>query len=188
MKSLGWTFLILFAACGSAEADKSVTTGGEKDGLVVVIAPAKRRFTPQEPLSFTVTYRNVSKHAFRLPDQPGLWNYWQLNLKEMAAGKPTGKTYVGKTSLPMGLRVPARPSDPIKPHKTLSIEVKLSRYKYSAEKWDRRAAATQLPPGKYQVTIDIHFPEKPAGEVKPPPVWEHDSITSQPVEIEIGSR
>ena len=129
-----------------AEPSKPV----EKDGLSVVVVPTKRVFAVWEPLSFSVTYHNVSKAAFRLPDQPGYYNYWQMNLTKASKDKGKETTYTGKTSLPMGVAGMVRPTAPLEPGKKLTVEVKLDPYTYSEGKWNRAAASKELPLGKYR--------------------------------------
>ena len=126
MRNLGVALAIVLAAYGLARAEEPVAKHGEKDksevkpsepaekdGLSVVIVPTKRVFAVWEPLSFSVTYRNVSKHAFRLPDQPGFYNYWQMNLTKASKDESKETTYTGRSSLPMGL--PAMPQGPPRP-------------------------------------------------------------------------
>ena len=74
----------------------------------MVVVPTKRVFAAWEHLGFSVTYRNASKRAFRLPDQPGGYNYWQMNLTRA----DTDQAYTGRSSLPMGLAMSARPTAP----------------------------------------------------------------------------
>jgi hypothetical protein len=131
-----------------------------------------------------VTYRNVSKEAFRLPEQPAAYNYWQLHLEK---GNSSDK-YTGKTSLPMGDRSPASPSAAIEPGGTLSVDVKFNHYKFAPGAWDRTKATDRLPFGKYKVSIEIGFPVKPQPDAKPTRIWTGDSILSNPVEIEVADK
>ena len=177
MRNLGVALAIVLATCGLARADEPVAKHGErqkdkseakpsepveKDGLSVVIVPTKRVFAVWEPLRFSVTYRNVSKHAFRLPDQPGYYNYWQMNLTKASKDKGKETTYTGRTSLPMGLAMPQQPSAALQPGKTFTVEAKLDSYTYSEGTWNRAAASKELPLGKYKVSFDIRFPAPPA--------------------------
>ena len=215
MKSSAVALGIVLAVCGLARADEpaekhagkgqneaSPSQPAEKEGLAVVVVPAKRVFVAWEPLSFSVTYRNVSKKAFRLPDQPGLYNYWQMDPPRR---KPT-RPIRGEARCQGAWRCRRRPTAAIEPGKTLSVEVKLTPYMYAAgTRWTRTGAAEELPVGKYQVSFDIHFLTKqfimipgrhgpgqpamqPLTDNDPVPIWPSDSITTSPVEIEIRDR
>ncbi len=158
----------------------------EKDGLSVDMIPTKQVFAPDEPLSFTVIYRNVGKHAFRLPDQPGLYNNWELTLTWVRGpANYMSMRLMGKSSLPRGVATPARPTAPLEPGKTLAVEVKLDSYMYLVGKGDSAKAIKRHYPGKYKVNFDIHFPVKPAPDGNPVPLWPDDSIPTNPAEFEV---
>jgi hypothetical protein len=57
--------------------------------LDVVVQPVKARFSPSESLAFTITLRNASSAAFRLPErmEPPILYGWRLRAKNIATGE-----------------------------------------------------------------------------------------------------
>jgi hypothetical protein len=87
----------------------------------------------------------------------------------------------------MGGRAFARPEGPIAAGKTLKASASVSPwFRFVEGPWGLANQMKQLPPGRYQVRIDISFPNelngKPAGAI-----WPARAITTEPVEVEIAA-
>ena len=152
----------------------------EKDGLSVDIIPTKPVFKAGEPLSFSVIYRNVGQHPFRLPDQPALNDNWHLNFTRGNSASFMNHLFAAKTAPPTGVPTPARPTAPLEPGKTLAVEVA-----FPCRSLIPPPIRNQLFPKKYKANIDIHFAAKPPADDQPVPLWPNDSIMTNPAEFEI---
>lgn len=165
-----------------------------RDGLSVVVEPAKPCFKTGETLALKLNYRNLSKDALRLPDQPDLCNYWQLNVEDVA----TGKTYTGRTRLPMGDIGPNKPTAAIQPGDALAVEVKLDSFQLGFAdgqwdpadmKWDM-GKCHALPVGKYKATIDLCMPAYAKHRLYDrmnPPIWA-GAMVSEPFVFEVSDK
>jgi hypothetical protein len=70
------------------------------NGLEILVRPARPSFATDEPIAMTVTFRNTSTSAFRVPDrtQPPQTAKWVLHVVE----KTTGKSFTGVDLRPCG--------------------------------------------------------------------------------------
>jgi len=179
----------------------------EKDGLSVTIEPIRKDFKIYQPLTFKVTFRNVSKALFRFPylaffrtDDHELGNatgyFWQLKLQEAATSdtytekpfKPQdytvemaeiapGEEWVQTVELPQGN---FRLDDPARPD--------ADEYIHLGPGHNASGLAGFPEDGAYKVSVIIQFPPKPADDVLPIPMWKGGSIQTNPVEITISEK
>jgi hypothetical protein len=174
-----------------------------KNGLYVTIEPVKKAFSLSEPIVMKVTYHNTSKTAFRLPNQiilqppheikfmrPDL--FWQLILHEEATGKSYSsiEQWQGPDEW-----LTVRASAPIRPGESLEETVQLDRDYFHGDFPFNAAYAGPgigasgvgyIPTGAYMVVVNIRFPVKPTPDSNPVPLWQGDSIETDPVEITIA--
>ncbi len=165
-------------------APQSASNPAEDAGLAVVVQPLKDTFLQGEPLAIKLTFQNISKEAFRLPNpvNPAPTYYWRLQVTNVA----TGKTYTGVTTLNGGAA--PEPSDfhpvAVAPGETLTTTATLKRYGYLEGALDYKAAHSQLfhqamaareanrgsagiftgpqlPAGTYKVSVNVHFASIP---------------------------
>ena len=195
-----------------ALAKKPVTIPStEKNGLSVIVEPVKSTVGANEALVLKVTYRNVSKAAFRVasrivfhPPNTALEldrgaAFWSFRLEEVA----TGKIYTSIDNTPRdttnlehyvsdGLEIKASP--PILPSAELTDTVELPLQHFRVDPPDGYGGFSGLsnagwsgfrsiPMGAYKVIVTIRFPVKPAPDNDPTPLWLGDFIESAPVEI-----
>ncbi len=175
----------------------------EKDGLSVVIRPqVKSTFAIDEPLILQVDFHNTTKEAFRLPQSVVTMN-WQL----IATDLVTGKTFTGGGSLPGFNGGPIGPGEAIAPGETYTTAAVFENchffegaMEYAAVKnrvFQEQIAASKannqrytnlkhpLPPGRYNVSVNIRFPKKPDnGDTIP--IWKDDALLTDTVEVTIG--
>ena len=158
----------------------------EKDGLSVDIIPTKQVFSPDEPLSFRVVYRNVGKQAFRLPDQPGLYNNWEMTLTWVR-----GPAHYMEHAAHGEVLAAERRPDAGQAHRALGAgqdtrgRGQVGSLHVFGGKGGSAKAITRHYAGKYKVNFDIHFPVKPQPDSNPVPLWPDDSIPTNPAEFEV---
>jgi hypothetical protein len=163
------------------------STPAERDGLRVVIQPLKATFASDEPLGLKVTYRNVSKEAFRLRNEidPAPYGYWVLTIEDVR----TGMTYTGASILPSGATPELDSIHPstatLQPGESQSTTVTFQRFGFIEGTLNYQAAKNALflelgtppdyrtlkplPLGTYKVSLEIRsfrFTDSPtAGDV-----------------------
>jgi RNA polymerase sigma factor (sigma-70 family) len=155
-----------------------------KDGLSITVKPDKKVFEEEKPISFTVTFKNLSKQPFLLFDVDYSWScevfiYQHSVVDGWAVGFPTNR----------GLRRAPIPDDslPLQAGESRTVRVVLSNavsYVWRGQQTIANPWRRYLAQGKYHVTVGRLFAENPAkGEYK----YRHwtGAITSKPVDIEI---
>jgi hypothetical protein len=199
-------------ATSPAEAADLPLTPVIKDGLSVLIEPVKQVVSVSGTLVVKVTYRNVSKTAFRLPNQvvfhpPGgafeadrSGAFWQLTLQESATGKTYASFDNSKVEDLIGLGIIVKASAVIQPGESLVTMVALDGKQFHLEgqdlqKWPYSMGfigptggffsnvGNYIPTGTYKLIATIRFPVKPAPDQDSTPLWKDDSIQANPIEI-----
>jgi hypothetical protein len=179
----------------------------EKDGLSVVIEPIRRDFKIYQPLTFKVTFRNVSKALFRFPylaffrtDNHELGNatgyFWQLRLQEEA----TGDTYTEKPFKPQDYTVEMAEIAPGEEW-VQTVELPQGNFRHDDPARPDADEYIHLGPGHsasgvggfpedgaYKVSVIMQFPPKDADDRWPTPMWNGGSIQTNPVEITISEK
>lgn len=154
-----------------------------KDGLSVVVTLPKAGFAADEPLKFTVQFKNVGQKAFSLVDADYFWG-WAMRLEDVSRGGPWGVHKLFKDE-----REVAK-SRTLQPGESLDVPVELvggdgrCEFAWEGEQSKPVAALKQLKPGKYKLTIAVSLAESPASREIIPAYWT-GTITSEPVELEI---
>jgi hypothetical protein len=175
----------------------------EKDGLSVVIRPqVKSIFSIDEPLILQVDFHNTTKEAFRLPQGVVTMN-WQLIATDLVAGK----TFTGGGSSPGFNGGPIGPGEAIAPGETYSTAAVFENFHFFEGAMEDAAVKNRvfqeqitalkannqrytnlkhpLPPGRYNVSVNIRFPKKPDnGDTIP--IWKDDALLTDTVEVTIG--
>ncbi len=174
-----------------------------KDGLIATVQSTDQAFTSGEPFAFTITYRNVSTKAFRLPDRPDGPGLWLLHFEDLT----THLMYTGGSALPEGPPIPGQPSAAIQPGADLTTKVVFEDYGFVEETLDfisfehaklllamAAQGAMQVHPndymptlhaGVYSVRVDIRFPRKENAGADPTPLWKHDDIVTNAIEVRV---
>jgi len=186
---VGITLVGTGQTCADAPATQPALSSKavENDGLQVMVTLPKTTFAVNEPLKFTVQFRNASKKAFLLSDLDYYWN-WQMRFEDQATN---GAWLLHR--LPTKEHFPFRPT-PVQAKTSPEILVALDHS--SAESFNFEWAGLQhkeiqpvenLPAGRYRLTLQIDL-KADAGSGKPAfPIWV-GQITSQPVDFEISDQ
>lgn len=159
----------------------------EKDGLQATVNLPKVSFTPNEPLKFTVDFKNVSKESLSLDNARMFWD-WTIRFENVQTKGPwqLHETFIGG-------RTPMPTNNGLKPGETFSVPVevdpakKFFEYVWKGEQSNPVQPVRQLPPGKYRLTIDIVLNENPNHDELTWPVWT-GKITTEPVEFQITDK
>ena len=155
-----------------------------RDGLKVVVKPAKAMFVEKEPLVFDVTLTNTSDKSFMLFESGYFWDWkirfgdWQLvYLPEVKRAYP--------------------PSTTLEPGKSIQTTVALDNSKdlefhliWKGEQLAKVPPARFLPIGKYPLVIDVKFAKDIRRERLKDYKFPHWTgvLTTNPVIVEIAPK
>ena len=159
----------------------------EKDGLQVTVTLPKATFTADEPLKFSVEFKNVSKAAFMLDDADMFWN-WVIRFEDEQWKGPwqLHETFLGK-------RKPEPTNNALKPSEVFTVPVEIDPAKklfelvWKGPQLESVGAIRQLKPGKYRLTMEIVLEENPLDLQLKWPCWK-GKITPEPVEFEVTNK
>jgi hypothetical protein len=175
----------------------------EKDGLSAVIWPqVKSIFSIDEPLILQVDFHNTTKEPFRLPQ-----GVVTMNCQLIATDLVTGKTFTGGGSSPGFNGGPIGPGEAIAPGETYTTAAVFENFHFFEGAMEDAAVKNRvfqdqiaaskannqrytnlkhpLPPGRYNVSVNIRFPKKP-DNVDTVPIWKDDALLTDTVEVTIG--
>lgn len=165
------------------EGEPKASTPAVKDGLEVVVKPAKAAFAEKEPIVFTVDFANTSGKSFMLFESGFFWDWkirfgdWQVvQLRDVKRAYP--------------------PSQVLEPGKSIRTTVALDSAGgdfHLIWKGDQLALpppAKFLPAGKYPLVIDVKLVEDVRRERLMDYKFPHwrGTITTNPVEITIAKK
>jgi len=159
----------------------------EKDGLAVFLAPNKPVFAADVPLSFDVTFRNVSSKDFTLLTAPTLLDRWDLQI----SGAQGDKRYrVVRVAIDRLDKIPG----PLVLKAGESSQFQLGVGYYHAcllvgEEPSVTTTLTHLPPGSYTLVAShtCHRATKNVEIAKLPPLWVGE-ILARPVSFESADK
>ena len=158
----------------------------EHDGLQVTVTMPKATFAADEPLKFTLQFKNVSGKPLTLCDADCFW-HWVTQFTDVKAGGPWTLRQLFDDRHEASV-------NSLKPDGVLEVPVELVGGKRPFDlQWDgpqkRLVAPIQhLRPGKYRLTIEISLRETPVrGPEDIPPFWVGTTST-EPVEFEITDK
>ena len=160
-----------------------------KDGLAVTVTLAKVIFEEQEPLAFSVSFKNVSEKEFILYDYNDVWS-WKREFFNLQLNGPW------RWEIKPGLKIERQRMQPISkavPAGTgVEVPVKLDQQNegdFFLYVWHGEQAKTvhprkHLPPGQYQISVSLKLDRNPAPQKDAFPHWIGE-IATNPVEFEI---
>jgi hypothetical protein len=155
----------------------------ERDGLAVTIRPGEKMFAVGKPLTFEVTFKNVSDEPIRLPDRPLNFTAWAFHFSQA----DVKKGYTGRCTSPPGKAGKPTPSAPILPGESLAVTVRLDyTFAFSEGAWDPKQTFRQLPEGKYRIRAEIRFPGRPRADKNPARLWGGAPLLTRQAEFVIG--
>jgi RNA polymerase sigma factor (sigma-70 family) len=161
---------------------KAAPPAVEKNGLSVTVVPARRDFAVQEPLAFTVTFKNVSREPFFLAEAGYFWD-WKITCGQFWQVQPL---FDAKRAYP--------PSQLLEPGQEIRTEVVLDekrspfQFKWIGEQEQSVGPRKFLSAGKYPLALDIRLSTDRRAERRGDykhPHWTGE-IATKPVEIEIN--
>jgi hypothetical protein len=184
------SFLLLIPCLAWAQAPATQPAASPtpvvKDGLSIALTLPTATFAADEPLTFTVQFKNVSQKPLSLCDADHFWA-WRIWFWDAHAG---GTWQFHKLFFEDKKRVLSLTS--LNPGQTLDVPVVLdSESKQFEYKWDGAEAdplkiLPRLSPGQYRLSIGIRFAANPARPA-PSPYWT-GSISPRPVEFQVAAK
>jgi hypothetical protein len=155
----------------------------ERDGLAVTIKPAEKAFATGKPLTFEVTFMNVSDDPIRLPDRAQNLNAWEFHLSRA----DVKKSYTGHSITPPSKTARPTPSAPILPGESLAVTVRLDyTFAFSEGAWDPKKTFRQLPEGRYRLRAEINYPGRPRADKNPARLWGGAPLLTRPADFVVG--
>ena len=155
-----------------------------KEGLEIVVKPAKAVFAEKEPLVFIVAFKNTSGKSFMLFESGFFWD-WKIQFSDWHV-----------VHLPDVKRA-FPPSTILEPGKSIQTTVALDNSKdlefhlvWKGIQLAQVPPARFLPVGKYPLVIDVKFAEDIRRERLKDYKFAHwtGTITTNPVIVEIASK
>ena len=165
----------------SIGTDAAASQPAERKGLSVIIKPAKARFGPAEPLSFSVTLGNDSDKDFTLLHDPWSSDGWKLTL---GVDKPNESYQVIRTRARVEEETQGKPLV-LKSHEEHSFQWTFGEnFGYLLN--GRPGPKIHLPAGTYRLTVSKTM--EPAANnaqiATLPPLWVGKVVcTSAPFEV-----
>ncbi len=160
----------------------------EWHGLQVMVTLPKATLTADEPLAFTLQYRNVSNKPISLCDPDHFWS-WATRFTDVKAGEPwTLRELFGNDRIPESVIS-------LKPDGIFEVPVGLvaGKDRFDFGLWGDLQKRTvppikHLSPGKYRLTVEISLRETPVrGPETIAPFW-IGTIATQPLDLEIREK
>lgn len=186
MTKLALAFLLLIPCLAWAQATQPSLSSAPavKDGLQIVVTLPTATFAADDPLTFTVQFKNVSKKPISLCDAEHFWA-WRIQFWDSRSG---GTWRVNKLFFEDKKRAMSTTS--LKPGETFDVPVLLDpgarefEYKWDGADADPLKVRPSLAPGQYQLRVGIRFisPAGPAGGF-----W-IGSIAPKPIELQITGK
>jgi hypothetical protein len=180
-RSHGWSGWLLEEDRRDASATQPAVKAVVKDGLSVIATPPKATFAADEPIQFTVQFKNVSDKPFMLHDAEYFLG-WRICFEDRRAKEQWlfRKTIKDRREVP----VPKT----LKPGDSMDVPVSLEpNGDFRLQDPQAKADAVELsllPVGRYVMTVEMDLKGSPAPGKWEFPFWT-GPITSQPVEMEI---
>lgn len=180
-RSHGWSGWLLEEDRRDASATQPAAKVVVKDGLSVIATPPKATFAADEPIQFTVQFKNVSDKPFMLYEAEYFLG-WRICFENRRAKEQWlfRKTIKDRREVP----VPKT----LKPGESMDVPVRLDRNgDFRLQDPQAKADAVELsllPVGRYVMTVEVDLKGSPAPGKWEFPFWT-GPITSQSVEMEI---
>jgi len=192
-------FVVLLAAMlsGIALAEAPATQPAvsskpvEKDGLQVTVMLPKATFAADEPLTFTVQFKNESKKPITLYDADWDWE-WQSHFLDLKTGGSWWHRHLGdpRAGAPLDTVHTLKAGESL----VVPVQQKLGAMSNFDFAWAGDQKAWQDPinhlhPGQYRLTVEITLKGNPAGskQLEPGAEWT-GTIKTEPVEFEIAAK
>lgn len=154
-----------------------------KNGLAVTVRPAKASFAKDEPLNFTVTFKNASNKAFLLYDSDFYYD-WDFSFRDVKT-----RGYWQTICMLVFDRVPP-PSVVLRPGNTREVKVVLNAAFQFRRRGAKKAtrANKQLAPGTYRLTAKVQLRQHPKAHLMDTRFdWWTGEIKTRPVAFKIAA-
>jgi hypothetical protein len=157
-----------------------------KDGLSVTVTLPKTTFAVNEPIRFTVQFKNISDKGFVLYDPSHFWN-WRITFEDQRKIGPWRVSKLFDELLALAPRT-------LKPGDSADVPVSLEQgktrpFEFVWEGLQRKIVepVKSLPIGRYQLVIEMDLKGGPPKQDWAFPFWT-GQIKTEPVEFEITDK
>jgi len=176
---------------GTQPAKKAVSSKPvEKNGLQVTVNLPQAVFAKNEPVKFSVQFKNVSKKDFVLHNVNQYWE-WQIRFEPVGVKSPAN----GPWQLSFNKMAAISTNQTVKPTEDFAVAVeppqKFHEYVWKGNQRESVPPIKQLTPGKYKLTLAITLAEdrdpRNVREKSAAAFWA-GTLTTEPVEFEISDK